>query len=101
VSKDAELTKSSTTESAAALLATTLFVEFADNAPGMKSTIKDSESAEFLVMLEEFSISASRLVFAYHNFLSWLTEPAPPALSTQLTTQLPSPVFAIADILPA
>jgi len=70
VSRAVESTKSSTMESAAALLATTPLVEFVVNAPGIKSTIKASESAEFLATPNASSISANKHVFAYLNSMS-------------------------------
>lgn len=49
-------TKSLKMELAAAKPTTTPSMEFVDNANGMKFTTKPSVSAEFLVMLKEYSI---------------------------------------------
>lgn len=59
--------KSSPMDNAAALLDTTQSMEFVDNAIGMKFMIKVLESAEFLVMLEESSISPVNHAFVFLN----------------------------------
>jgi len=87
-------------EFAAAFLVSTQLVESAVNAPGIKSTTKDSESAESLVILNAFSTSASKLASAYLNTSNYLMEPAESALSTLPTAQLLRPVSVTVDIFP-
>lgn len=82
---DVELMKSSLMDNAAALLDSTPLMESADNAIGMKFMIKDLEYAEFLVMLEEFSISQANPAFAFLSTLSLLMEPVEYALYNQHT----------------
>jgi hypothetical protein len=70
VLSDVESMKFLTTESAAASLDTTQLVEFVVNVLGMRFMIKDLESAESLVILDVFSISANKPVSAYLNISS-------------------------------
>ncbi len=71
-------------DNAAALLDSTPSMVFADNANGMRSTTKDSESAESLVMPEESSISPVNHAFAFLSTSSLLMEPAESALFNPL-----------------
>lgn len=82
-------------DNAAALLDSIPSMEFADNVNGMKFTIKDLVSAEFLVMLREFSISPVNPAFASLNTSSLLMEHAESALFNQLMTLAPRNVFAM------
>lgn len=92
---DVELMKSSLMDNAAALLDSTPLMESADNAIGMKFMIKDLEYAEFLVMLEEFSISQASPAFAFLSTLSLLMEPVEYALYNQHTALLPRSASAM------
>lgn len=84
-------------DNAAALLDSILSMEFADNVNGMKFTIKDSESAESLVMPEESSISPASHAFVFLNTSNLLMEHAEFALFNQLMILLPRSVFAMMD----
>ena len=82
-------------DNAAALLDSIPSMEFADNVNGMKFTIKDLVSAEFLVMLREFSIFPANPAFASLNTSSLLMEHAESALFNQLMTLPPRNAFAM------
>lgn len=87
--------RSSPMDNAAVLLDSTPSMVFADNANGMRSTIKDSESAESLVMPEESSISPVNHAFAFLNISLLLMEHAEYALFNQLTMLSPRNVSAM------
>ena len=82
-------------DNAAVLLDSTPSMVFADNANGMRSTIKDSESAESPVMPEESSISPANHAFAFLNTSILLMEHAESALFNQLTMLSPRNVSAM------
>jgi hypothetical protein len=92
-----ELMKSYPMVNAAALQDTTQLTEFADNAIGIKFTMKDSVSAEFHAMVSVSSIFPAKPVSVCLNIISWLMELARPALSTRPTVQLLSNASAIRD----
>jgi len=76
--------RSSPMDNAAALLDSIPSTVSADNANGMRSTTKDSESAESLVMPEESSISPVNHAFAFLSTSILLMEHAESALFNQL-----------------
>ena len=83
---------------AAAKPDTTQSKEFVDNAPGMKFTIKDLDFAESLATTPEFTILASRNVFASQNYTKWLMAPVTNVSSTQHTIQSPRLASVMQDI---